>query len=180
MENTLFAPFNTALVIFLSFFTLAIIVLLFWIFVINRKKHVPTQALTEQQKANIVCCGLLHFTNQSAVDAILNDDCIIRPSKDFIYRAEKNYTWFFPATLPIEESIRRTYESIKKIRSSTEFCLHITGINENETHEFLYNPLKNYIAHKGALQKTVSVYYLTDGHWMPFDHTNHADVELRE
>lgn len=42
------------------------------------------------------------------------------------------------------------------------------------------DPFKNYIAHKGALQKTVSVYYLTDGHWMPFDHTNHADVELRE
>ena len=122
MENTHFAPFDTALVIFLSFFTLAIIVLLFWIFVINRKKHVPTQALTEQQKANIVCCGLLHFTNQSAVDAILNDDCIIRPSKDFIYRAEKTTHGFSPQRCQLKNQFAAHKNQSKRSEARQSFA----------------------------------------------------------
>ena len=142
----------------------------FWFHFINKKKHVPKQPLTAQQKEDLVRYGLLHFTSSEAVDAILNDNCTIRPDPDrAIYPEEQNYTWFFPAYEPLEIAIKAAYNSLKKKRKATSHCLHITGIKSCETSEYLYNPYENYIIHDGELQKNIAVYCFSSGSWLPLD-----------
>lgn len=142
----------------------------FWIHVINKKKHVPKQPLSEQQKEDLVRYGLLHFTSGEAVDAILKDNCTIRPDPDrAIYPEEQNYTWFFPAYEPIEKAITDAYNSLKKKRKTASHCLHITGINSSETSQYLYNPYENYIIHDGELKKNITVYCFSSNSWLPLD-----------
>ena len=119
-----------------SLIAIAVIVLVF-LHVRRLVQHTPKDSLTDEQRAQLIKCGVLHFTKPKYASDIISSGYLV--AGDSMNNKEANLVWMCVCTEEVLSSIEAEWEFVRKTRPGSTTCLRIFYSPEIDLSKFKIN-----------------------------------------